>query len=111
MTYVIVVIFINNINDNNISLLGVSSVDVLVPYAASINTGSFVGCIGDLQLDGAEVKQAINKFNVKDTCPRMLPEQTTAECNRVCGDDECHGWFKPTCTCVGFYSHQACSNS
>ena len=103
----------NNNNNNDISLLGVSNVNVLLPYAASINTGSFVGCIGDLQLDGAvvEVKQAINMFNVKDTCPRMLPEQTTAECNRVCGDDECHGWFKPTCTCVGFYSHQACSNS
>ncbi|XP_067948846.1 protocadherin Fat 4-like [Watersipora subatra] len=94
----------------HVSLGGVSSINLLLPYAGFIKSGSFVGCIADLQLDGNSVSfdQAVQKQDVKDSCPRLM----TLECNDVCGQGiDCDAWFSTVCACDGYGSPSSCDDT
>mgnify|MGYP001797746235 CR=1 FL=1 len=97
----------------NVFITGLDTISTLQPYASEVNSATFIGCLGDLQLDGRDIQltDAVSQRNVKDTCPRLRSEEIPAACNVCGGIDKCHvDWFSASCTCEGFKSHVHCDD-
>lgn len=90
------------------------SIYTLQPFASSVKSSAFTGCIGDIQLDGRTVHldDAASQSNVMDTCPKLSKDDADASCAvAVCDGGDCTPqWFSITCTCDGFNSQTACDN-
>lgn len=92
-------------------LTGLDDISILQPYAASVISATFIGCVGDLQVDSGviQLSDTVSQRNVKDTCPRLGSENISGMCAMCGGTAQCHlDWFSASCTCEGFKSHVHC---